>query len=68
MDRKNTLLRAAYDLLKRSGQRGYVQAAQEIQVRYDEANCDGSCLMDDIATEIDIEDGTEPISLGPDDE
>jgi allophanate hydrolase subunit 2 len=68
MDRKDMLLKAAYDLLKRSDRLGYVQSAQEIQVRYDDANCDGHCLMNDIAIELDIEDGTEPIPLGPDDE
>lgn len=68
MNRKDILLRAAYDLLKRSTEPGYVQDAQGILVRYDEANCDGYCLMDDIATELDIEDGTKPIPLGPEDE
>ncbi len=65
--RKDILLRAAYDLLKRSAQPGYVEEAQSILVRYDEANCDGHCLMNDIAIELDIEDDTKPIPLGPED-
>jgi hypothetical protein len=63
MDRKDILLRAAYDLLKRSTEPGYVQDATEILVRYDDADCDGHCLMEDIAIELDIEDGTKPIPL-----
>ena len=61
--RKDILLRAAYDLLKRSNQPGYVEEAQSILVRYDDADCDGHCLMNDIAIELDIEDGTKPIPL-----
>jgi hypothetical protein len=66
MNRKEILLRAAYDLIKRSTQESYVQAAEEINVFYDDANCDGHCLMDDIAIELDIEDGTKPIPLRED--
>jgi hypothetical protein len=68
MDRKEILLRAAYDLLKRADKRGYVEHAHEIMVHYDEANCDGLCLMNDIAIELDIEDGTKPIPLAAEDE
>ncbi len=63
MDRKDILLRAAYDLLKRSTEPGYVQDATEILVHYDDADCDGHCLMEDIAIELDIENGTKPIPL-----
>lgn len=65
VDRKVTLLRAAYDLLKRSTDDYYVREATSIVTRYDEANCDGYCLMDDIALELDLDDDTEPIPLGP---
>lgn len=65
--RQEVLLRAAYDLLKRSDQPGYIEEAQNILVRYDDADCDGHCLMNDIAIELDIEDGTKPIPLGYDD-
>lgn len=67
MDRKEILLRAAYDLLMRSSAPGFIQDAQEILVRYDNADCDGYCLMNDIAIELDIDDGTKPIPLGYDD-
>lgn len=65
MNRKDILLRAAYDLLKRSTEDHYVREATAIEVRYDEADCDGYCLMADIASELDLEDGehTEPIPL-----
>jgi hypothetical protein len=66
-NRKDILLRAAYDLLMRSDEPGYVQEAQAILVRYDDADCDGHCLMNDIAIELDIDDGTKPIPLGYDD-
>lgn len=62
------LLRAAYDLLKRSTQGHYVEEATGIQTRYDSANRDGYCLMEDIMYELGLEDGTEPIPLGPDDD
>lgn len=62
--RKEILLRAAYDLLKRSEESYYVQETTSITVRYDDANCDGYCLMEDIAWELGLEDGTKPIPLG----
>ena len=66
-DRKEVLLRAAYDLLKRSTQDHYVREATSILTRFDDADCDGYCLMDDIATELELDDDTEPIPLGPND-
>jgi hypothetical protein len=66
MNRKDVLLRAAYDLLQRSSEDHYIREATGIVVRYDEANCDGYCLRDDIAQELGIEDGTKPIPLGSD--
>jgi hypothetical protein len=67
-DRKTILLRAAYDLLKRASQDHYVSEATSIVTRFDDANCDGYCLMQDIATELDLDDDTQPIPLGPEDE
>jgi len=67
-NRKDVLLRAAFDLLKRAKMSRYVLHAPEIVVRYDEANCDGSCLMEDIAIELDIDTTSDPIPLGKDDE
>jgi hypothetical protein len=63
-DRKEILLRAAYDLLKRSTQDFYVREATSILTRFDDADCDGYCLMEDIAAELGLEDDTEPIPLG----
>ena len=62
-DRRAILLRAAYDLLKRSTQTHYVCEATHIMTRFDDANCDGYCLMEDIATELGLDDDTEPIPL-----
>jgi len=67
-NRKDILLRAAYDLLKRSTQDLYTREATSILTRFDNANCDGYCLMEDIAAELGLDEGTEPIPLGPDDE
>jgi hypothetical protein len=62
-DRKDILLRAAYDLLKRATESNYVLEAPSILIRYDDANCDGYCLMDDIATELCLLDDCDPIPL-----
>ena len=64
MDRKDILLRAAYDLIKRSTEGSYVEETAAIYVRYDDANCDGHCLMDDIASELGLEERTRPVPLG----
>lgn len=54
-DRKTELLKAAYDLLKQADGDHFVRSAMEITVRYDDAECDGNCLMEDIAIELGIE-------------
>ena len=54
-DRKIVLLRAAYDLLKQADADHFVRQATEIIVHYDDADCDGYCLMEDIAAELGIE-------------
>lgn len=67
-NRKDVLLRAAYDLIKRSTQSHYVQETTSIQVMYDDANCDGYCLMNDIAFELGFDDDyVEPIPLKKED-
>ena len=48
LDRAKTLLKAAYELLKKADDSSYVLNAMEITVEYDDAECDGSCLKDDI--------------------
>ncbi len=66
--RKDILLRAAFDLLRRADMEAYVRHAPNILIRYDEANCDGSCLMEDIANELGFDCDTQPIPLGKEDE
>lgn len=68
VDRKDILLRAAFDLLRRSMSAGYVMEASDIHVHYDEADCDGYCLCDDIASEIGIDSRAQPIPLEGNDE
>lgn len=57
VDRKTVLLKAAYDILKKVKDAPYVESAMEMTAFYDEAECDGFCLMEDIATELDIDTG-----------
>jgi hypothetical protein len=54
-DRKKVLLKATYDLLKKCSENPYVEDVMSSLVFYDGANCDGSCLMEDIAMELGIE-------------
>ena len=54
-NRKVTLLRAAYDLLKKCEGSEYSLDPLTTTVFYDEADCDGYCLMDDIKAELGIE-------------
>jgi hypothetical protein len=42
------LLKAALDLLKECERGPYVKNAMEVTVFYDDAECDGYCLMEDI--------------------
>lgn len=51
-DRKITLLRAAWQLLNKQKEAHYVLDILNETVFYDEAECDGSCLMDDIEHEL----------------
>lgn len=55
MDRKEILLRACYDLLKKQTESVYVLNLLEETVHYDDSDCDGSVLMDDIAEELGID-------------
>ena len=47
-DRAVTLLKAARDLLNKQNESSYVLNMLEQTVHYDDADCDGSCLIDDI--------------------
>jgi hypothetical protein len=55
-DRKVTLLKACRDLLKKQEKSSYVLDLLSETVYYDEANCDGNCLLEDIEIELRIED------------
>ena len=48
VNRAMILLKAAYDLLSKQTESGYVLNILEQTVYYDDAECDGLCLMDDI--------------------
>lgn len=57
MDRKDVLLKAAYDLLKKCEESPYYTLnVLEETAFYDDTDCDGYCLKDDIAIELGIED------------
>lgn len=53
--RMETLLRAAYELLKKQDDAYFVLNLLEETVYYDEAECDGYCLMEDIAEELGLD-------------
>ena len=48
LKRSKTLLKATYELLKKQESNTYVLNLLSETIYYDEAECDGSCLMDDI--------------------
>ncbi len=51
-ERATTLLKATYDMLKKLNESHFVESPFETTVFYDEAECDGHCLMDDILIEL----------------
>lgn len=55
-DRKTTLLKACRDLLKKQDNSPYVLNLLSETVHYDEADCDGYCLLNDIENELELED------------
>ena len=60
-DRKDVLLRAAYDLLTKCERSPCVLNSSEVSVFYDGTSCDGYCLLEDIATELGINSDTDPL-------
>jgi hypothetical protein len=48
LDRAETLLKASHDLLTKCDESSFVLNALEETIFYDNAECDGSCLKDDI--------------------
>lgn len=55
VDRKVVLLRACYAMLKKCDESHFVVSPMETTVHYDDSDCDGFCLMEDIAHELDIQ-------------
>ena len=53
-DRKKVLLKAAYDILVKCDKGPYVVNALEQTAFYDETDCDGYCLKDDIYNELEL--------------
>lgn len=48
LQRARVLLKATLDLLKAAERNPYVEDVLSMFVHYDDADCDGSCLMEDI--------------------
>lgn len=56
MDRKIVLLKACRDLLKKQVESHYILDLLSESVFYDDADCDGTCLLEDIEAELELED------------
>lgn len=54
-DRKVTLLKACLELLQRQEDSYVVLDILEEMIRYDESDCDGYCLIEDIKMELSME-------------
>ena len=54
-DRAITLLRATLELLRKCDNSSYVLDVLGETAHYDEADCDGYCLMNDISNYLDYE-------------
>ena len=54
--RKDVLLKAAYDLLKKCETSRYVENILAMTATWDDAECDGYCLMNEIADELGLDD------------
>lgn len=53
-NRKEVLLKACLELLQKQENSNYVLNLLEETVFYDEVDCDGCCLIDDIKAELNI--------------
>lgn len=53
-ERKDVLLKAAYELLSKQEGSSVVLNLLEETVHYDGADCDGGCLREDIATILNV--------------
>lgn len=54
-DRKKILLKAVVDILEKLDDSTYVLSFFEQIAFYDDAECDGSCLLEDIKIELDMD-------------
>ena len=55
-ERAKILLKATYDILKEQDKSRYVLNSLETTAIWDEAECDGYCLMEEISELLEIED------------
>ena len=53
-DRKITLLKACRDLLRKQNDSSYVLNLLSETVFYDDVDCDGYCLLEDIEIELEM--------------
>lgn len=58
--RAEILMRAAFDLLAKQRDSGIVLDLYAETAFYDGVDCDGSCLMDDIAAELNLDSSNTP--------
>lgn len=54
-DRIIVLLKAAHEILKKCDEGLYVKNVLEVTAFYDDTDCDGYCLMEDIAIHLGID-------------
>ncbi len=59
IDRRDVLLKAAYDILSKLDKMDYVESALYLTAYWDDAECDGFCLRDDIAEVLGLTKGEE---------
>lgn len=55
IERMELLLKKAHELLTKCDESVYVVNPMGVIINYDEAECDGFCLMNDIAELLDLE-------------
>lgn len=55
IERKDTLLKATHELLSKQDESAFILNLLTETVHYDDADCDGYCLMNDIDIEINLD-------------
>ena len=55
IERKDTLLKATHELLSKQDKSAFILDLLTETVHYDDADCDGYCLMNDIEIDLDLE-------------